>query len=69
MFQASLRPLPGAQLQKQPLVLSLVAVLLVQKHGYHNDPTVKSEAASAVVELLMIGVRTPENVEPYINVK
>jgi len=30
---------------------------------------VKSEAATAVVELLMMGVRTSEHVELYINVK
>jgi hypothetical protein len=28
--------------------------------GYHHAPTVKPEAATAVVELLMMGVRTPE---------
>jgi len=27
---------------------------------YHHAPTVKPEAATAVVELLMMGVRTPE---------
>jgi hypothetical protein len=47
-----------------------VAVLLVlvgpfrtdhdQQHCYHHAPTVKPEAATAGVELLMIGVRTPE---------
>jgi hypothetical protein len=31
-----------------------------QQHCYHHVPTVKPEAATAVVELLMIGVRTPE---------
>jgi len=31
-----------------------------QQHCYHHAPTVKPEAATAVVELLMIGVRTPE---------
>jgi len=39
-----------------------------QQHCYHHAPTVKPEAATAVVELLMMGVRTPENVELYINV-
>jgi hypothetical protein len=29
-------------------------------HCYHHAPTVKPEAATAVVELLMKGVRTPE---------
>jgi len=49
----------------------VVAVLLVvvgpagrpdhdQQHCYHHAPTVKPEAAIAVVELLMMGVRTPE---------
>jgi hypothetical protein len=31
-----------------------------QQHCYNHAPTVKAEAATAVVELLMIGVRTPE---------
>ena len=31
-----------------------------QQHCYHHAPTVKPEAATAVVELLMVGVRTPE---------
>ena len=31
-----------------------------QQHRYHNAPTVKPEAATAVVELLMVGMRTPE---------
>ena len=31
-----------------------------QQHCYHHAPTVKPEAATAVVELLMIGVRTPD---------
>jgi len=49
----------------------VVAVLLVvvgpadrpdhdQQHCCHHAPTVKSEAATAVVELLMMDVRTPE---------
>jgi len=45
----------------------LVAVGLVdnrpdydQKHCYHHAPTVKPEAATAVVDLLVMGVRTPE---------
>jgi len=43
----------------------VVAVLFVvgpnhdQQHCYHHSPTVKPEAATAV-ELLMMGVRTPE---------
>jgi hypothetical protein len=31
-----------------------------QQHCYHHAPTVKPEAATAVVELLIMGVRTPE---------
>jgi len=31
-----------------------------QQHCYHHAPTVKPEAATAVVELLMMGERTPE---------
>ena len=31
-----------------------------QQHCYHHAPTVKQEAATAVVELLMMGVTTPE---------
>jgi hypothetical protein len=40
-----------------------------QQHCYHHAPTVKPEAATAVVELLMMDVRTPKNVELYINVR
>ena len=48
----------------------VVAVLLVvvradppdhdQQHCYHHTPTVKPDAATTVVELLMMGARTPE---------
>jgi hypothetical protein len=31
-----------------------------QQHSYHHAPTVKPEAVAAVVELLMVGMRTPE---------
>jgi hypothetical protein len=31
-----------------------------QQHCYHHVPKVKPEAATAVVDLLMMGVRTPE---------
>jgi hypothetical protein len=31
-----------------------------QQHYYHHAPTVKPEAATAVVGLLMMGVRMPE---------
>ena len=30
------------------------------QHYYHHPPKVKPEAVTAVVELLMMGVRTPE---------
>jgi len=47
----------------------MVAVLLVvvgprpyhdQQHCYHHAPKVKPEAATAVIELLMMGTRMPE---------
>jgi len=74
MFRASSRPSLGAQqLQQQPLILPLesgdsTAVVrgrasrpdYDQQHCYHHDPTVKSESATAGVELLMMGMRTPE---------
>jgi hypothetical protein len=31
-----------------------------RQHCYHNNPKVKPEAATAVFELLMMGVRMPE---------
>ena len=31
-----------------------------QQHCYHHTPAVKPEAATTVVELLSMGVRTPE---------
>jgi hypothetical protein len=31
-----------------------------QQHCYHQAPTVKPEAATTVVELLMMGMRMPE---------
>jgi hypothetical protein len=71
MFRASSRPSSGAQqLQQQPLVLPLErgGSSAVghgrpdhdQQHCYHHNPTVKPEAATAFVELLMMGVRKPE---------
>jgi hypothetical protein len=39
----------------------VIAVLLVvHQHGYHHDTKVKPESATAVVELLMMDVRTPK---------
>jgi len=40
-----------------------------QQHCHHHAPTVKTEAATAVGEFLMMGVRMPETVELNINVK
>jgi len=31
-----------------------------QQHCYHHAPTVKPEAATAVIELLMMGIKMPE---------
>jgi len=74
MFRASSRPSSGAQqLQHQPLILpserrdsSAVGRGRAgrsdhdQQHCYHHAPKVKPEAATAVVEILMMGVRTPK---------
>ena len=72
MFRAFSRPSSGAQwLQWQPLVLPSYrgdsrAVFVVgparprTQHGYHHDMKVKPEAATAVIELLMMGGKTPE---------
>jgi hypothetical protein len=70
MFRASSRPSSGAQLQQQPLVLPLERggssavghgrADQEQQHCYHHTPMVKPEAATAVVELLIMGVRMPE---------
>jgi hypothetical protein len=74
MFRASSHPSSGAQqLQQQPLVLpsergdsSAVGHGWAgrpkhnQQHCYHHALKVKPEAATAVVELLMMSVRTPE---------
>jgi hypothetical protein len=68
VFRASSRPSSGAQrLQQQHLVLllergdsSAVGRGRSQQHCYHHASTVKPEAATAVVELLIMGMRTPE---------
>ena len=74
MFRASSRPSSGAQqLRQHPLVLpsergdsSAVGRGRAcrpdhyQQHCYHHALNVKPEDVSAVVELLMMGVRTPE---------
>jgi hypothetical protein len=74
MFRPSSRPSLGAkQPQQQSLILPLArggssAVGRGwagrpdhdQQHCYHHAPTVKPEVATAVVELLMMGVKTTE---------
>jgi hypothetical protein len=42
------------------IAVLLVVVGPVKQHCYHHAPTVKPKAATAVVELLKMGVRTPE---------
>ena len=49
------------------LRIVVIAVLLFvvgpdheQQHSYHHAPTVKPKAVTAVIELPMMGVRTPE---------
>ena len=59
MFRAFFRPSSGAQLlQWQPLVLPSARPRT--QHDYHHDTKVKPEAATAVIELLMMGGKTPE---------
>ena len=72
MFRAFSRPSSGARwLQWQPLVLPSYrgdsrALFVVgparprTQHGYHHDTKVKPEAATAVIELLMMGGKTLE---------
>ena len=72
MFRAFSRPSSGAQwLQWQPLGLPSYrddsrAVFVVgparpqTRHDCHHDTKVKPEAATAVIELLMMGGKTPE---------
>jgi len=78
MFRASSRPSSGAQhLQWQPLVLPSEHVDSStvgrgravykqpdhdQQYCYHHIPKVKPEAATAGVDLLMMGVRTVSTV-------
>jgi hypothetical protein len=58
MFRASSCPSSGAQqLQQQPLDNRPDHD---QQRCYHHAPTVKPESATTVIELLMMGVRTPE---------
>jgi hypothetical protein len=76
MFRALSHPSSGAQwLQWQPLVLPSYrgdshAVFVVglagrparpqTQHDYHHDTKVKPEAATAVIELLMMGGKSPK---------
>jgi hypothetical protein len=39
------------------------------QHDYHHDTKVKPEAATAVIELLMMGGKTPETFELQTNVR
>jgi len=40
--------------------LRIVVIAVLSQHSYHHDTKVKPEAATAVVELLMMGGKTPE---------
>jgi len=69
MFRAFSRPSSGVQLlQWQPLGLpsyrgdsrAVLVVGLAGRHDYHHDMKVKLEAATAVIELLMMGGKMPE---------
>ena len=58
MFRAFSRPSKGTQwLQWQPLVLPAQPRT---QHDYHHDTKVEPEAATAVIELLMMGGKAPE---------
>jgi hypothetical protein len=39
------------------------------RHDYHHDTKVNTEAATAVIELLMMGEKRPKHVELYTNVR
>jgi hypothetical protein len=41
-------------------VVGLAGPTTKKQHCYHHAPKVKPEAATAIVEFLMMGVRTPE---------
>jgi (2Fe-2S) ferredoxin len=73
MFRAFSLPSSGAQLlQWQPLVLPSYrgdsravfvigpVITVITHHDCHYDTNVKPEAATAVIELLMMGGKTPE---------
>ena len=75
MFRASSRPSSGATTTAVaasglPSELGDSSVLVVvgagrpvrprTQHGYHHDTKVKPEAATAVIELLIMGGSTPE---------
>jgi hypothetical protein len=75
MFRVPPRPSSGAYICINSLWFYrwsvVIAVLLVvvgpagrsdhdQQHCYHHAPTVKPEAPTAVVELLIMGVEAPE---------
>jgi hypothetical protein len=61
MLWAFSRPSSGAQwLQWQPLVLPSYRGDSHVVHDYHHDTKVKPEAATAAIELLMMGEKTPE---------
>jgi hypothetical protein len=63
MFRAFSHPSSGAQrLKWQPLVLPSYRgdSGAVTQHDYHHDTKVKPEAATTVIELLMMGGKTTE---------
>jgi hypothetical protein len=61
MFRPFSRPSSGAQwLQWQPLVLPLYRGVNRAQLDYYHDTKVKPKAATAVIELLMMGGKTPE---------
>jgi hypothetical protein len=61
MLRAPLRPSSGAcNCTRSFWFYRWSVVIADQQHCYHHALTIKPEAVTAVVELLMMGVRTPE---------
>ena len=58
--QAVTKKLISSQTGRKPVLSYNLEEDHDQQHCYHHAPTVKPEAATAVVELQMMGVRTPE---------
>jgi hypothetical protein len=47
-------------LQPDATIFQFIILTFVTQHDCHHDTKVKPEAATAVIELLMMGGKTPE---------